>query len=95
MDRIKVIHDTVGHTLTVWLGDPQQEYLSTLTDDEVVIMKDRAGRVLASKSCTTSRQEPQTDYPSTLVSCPRSPRDSGRAVQPTRRGCGRSWRGSG
>ena len=46
MDRIKVIHDTVGHTLTVWLGDPQQEYLSTLTDDEVVIMKDRAGRVL-------------------------------------------------
>jgi hypothetical protein len=46
MDRIKVIHDPVGHTLTVWLGDPRQEYLSTLTDDEVVIMKDRAGRIL-------------------------------------------------
>lgn len=46
MERIKVIHDTVGRTLTVWLGEPQREYLSTLTDDEVVVMKDRAGRVL-------------------------------------------------
>jgi hypothetical protein len=46
MERIKVIHDTVGHTLTVWLGDPQSEYLSTLTDDEVVVMKDNAGRIL-------------------------------------------------
>lgn len=46
MERIKVIHDTVGHTLTIWLADPRQEYLSTLTEDEVVIMKDRAGRVL-------------------------------------------------
>ena len=46
MDRVQVIHDPVGRTLTVWLGDPRQEYLSTLTDDEVVIMKDQAGRVL-------------------------------------------------
>lgn len=46
MDRVKLIHDTVGHTLTVWLGDPSQEYLSTLTEDEVVIMKDQAGRVI-------------------------------------------------
>ncbi|MBI3796063.1 MAG: DUF2283 domain-containing protein [Deltaproteobacteria bacterium] len=46
MDRIRVIHDTVGHTLTIWLGDPQQEYVSTLTDDEVVVMKNREGRIL-------------------------------------------------
>jgi hypothetical protein len=46
MERIRVIHDTVGHTLTVWLGEPLEEYVSTLTDDEVVVMKDRAGRVL-------------------------------------------------
>lgn len=46
MDRIKVIHDAVGHTLTIWLGDPTQEYVSTLTDDEVVVMKDRSGRVI-------------------------------------------------
>jgi len=46
MERIKVIHDTIGNTLTVWLGTPQAEYVSTLTDDEVVVMKDRVGRVL-------------------------------------------------
>ncbi len=46
MDRIKVVHDRVGHTLTVWLGDPAREYVSTLTEDEVVIMKDRSGRVI-------------------------------------------------
>jgi len=46
MERIKVIHDQVGHTLTIWLGDPKQEYASTLTDDEVVVMKDKDGRVL-------------------------------------------------
>ncbi len=51
MERIKVIHDTVGHTLTIWLGDPTQEYLSTLTEDEVVIMKDRDGRVLGVIDC--------------------------------------------
>ena len=46
MERIKVIHDTVGDTLTVWLGDRRSEYVSTLTDDEVVVMKDNAGRIL-------------------------------------------------
>ena len=46
MDRIKVIHDSVGHTLTVWLGDPTQEYVSTLTEDEVVVMKNKSGRVI-------------------------------------------------
>jgi hypothetical protein len=46
MERVRVIHDQVGHTLTIWLGDPKQEYASTLTDDEVIVMKDREGRIL-------------------------------------------------
>ncbi|MBI2911123.1 MAG: hypothetical protein HYY05_03205 [Chloroflexi bacterium] len=32
--------------MTVWLGDPGDAYASTLTDDEVVVMKSRDGRVL-------------------------------------------------
>ncbi len=35
MERIRVTHDAEGRTLTVWLGDPEEEYASTLTDDEV------------------------------------------------------------
>ena len=41
MEKIKVIHDAVGHTLTVWLGDSSQEYVCEETQDEVVMMKDK------------------------------------------------------
>jgi len=46
MDKIKVIHDAVGHTLTVWLDDPAKEHICEETADEVVLMKDSAGRVI-------------------------------------------------
>lgn len=46
MGRIKITHDTKGHTLTVWWGNPDQEYLSTLTEDEVIVMKDWSGQVI-------------------------------------------------
>jgi len=46
MDKIKVIHDTVGHTLTVWMGDPATEDICEETGDEVVLMKDRSGKVI-------------------------------------------------
>ena len=46
MDAIKVIHDTTGHTLTIWLDDPEKESVAEETSDEVVLMKDGAGRVI-------------------------------------------------
>ncbi len=46
MEEIKVIHDEVGHTLTIWLDDPNKEALCEETADEVVMMKDRKGRVI-------------------------------------------------
>jgi len=46
MEKIKVIHDAVGHTLTVWLSDPNQEFICEETTDELVIMKDKQGRVI-------------------------------------------------
>jgi hypothetical protein len=46
MDTIKVIHDTVGHTLTVWLDDPGKEHVCEETTEEVVLMKDSAGQVI-------------------------------------------------
>jgi uncharacterized protein YuzE len=46
MDAIKVIHDTAGHTLTIWLDDPTKEAVSEETADEVVLMKDASGRVI-------------------------------------------------
>jgi hypothetical protein len=46
MDKIKVIHDTLGKTLTVWLDDPAKEHICEETSDEVLLMKDRKGRVI-------------------------------------------------
>ena len=46
MDAIKVIHDAAGHTLTIWLDDPAKEAMCEETTDEVVLMKDAAGRVI-------------------------------------------------
>jgi hypothetical protein len=46
MDQIKVIHDALGHTLTVWLDDPNLEHVCEETADEVVLMKDATGRVI-------------------------------------------------
>jgi hypothetical protein len=46
MDKIKVIHDTVGNTLTVWLGDPATEEICEETADEVVLMKNQSGKII-------------------------------------------------
>jgi hypothetical protein len=46
VEKIRVIHDTVGGTLTVWLGDPAAEYVCEETTEEVVLMKDSSGRVI-------------------------------------------------
>lgn len=46
MDKVKVIHDAVGHTLTVWLDDPAKEVVCEETTDEVILMKDAQGRVI-------------------------------------------------
>lgn len=46
MDKIKVIHDTMGQTLTVWFDDPMKESICEETTDEVVLMKDGTGRVI-------------------------------------------------
>jgi hypothetical protein len=46
MEQVKVFYDRTGNTLTVWFGDPQDEYIAEETGDEVILMKDRAGRVI-------------------------------------------------
>ncbi len=46
MAQIKVYYDQIGNTLTVWFGDPQDEYVSEETGDEIVLMKDKEGRVI-------------------------------------------------
>ena len=44
--EVKVYYDHEGNTLTVWFGDPQEEYIAEETGDEVVLMKDKLGKVI-------------------------------------------------
>ncbi len=43
---MKVYYDRQGNTLTVWFGDPKEEYVCEETGEEVVLMKDRTGKVI-------------------------------------------------
>jgi uncharacterized protein YuzE len=46
MAQVKIYYDQVGNTLTVWFGDPQDEYVAEETGDEIVLMEDKAGQVI-------------------------------------------------
>ena len=43
---MNVYCDPAGRTLTVWFGRPQAEYVCEEPGEEVVLMKDRKGRVI-------------------------------------------------
>ena len=44
--EIKVYYDREGNTLTVWFGNPADEYVAEETGEEIVLMKDREGKVI-------------------------------------------------
>ena len=46
MAEVKVYYDQTGNTLTVWFGNPQDEYVCEETGEEIILMKDKAGRVI-------------------------------------------------
>jgi hypothetical protein len=46
MAEVKVFYDREGKTLTVWFTERPREYVCEETGEEVVPMKDAAGRVI-------------------------------------------------
>jgi len=46
MDKVKIFYDRQGNTLTVWFGNPIDEYICEETGEEVILMKDKSGRVI-------------------------------------------------
>jgi len=46
MEQVKVFYDRMGNTLTVWFGEPEQEYVCEETGEEVILIKDRNGTVI-------------------------------------------------
>ena len=60
MAVVKVYYDRLGNTLTVWFGDPEDEFEVEETGDEVVLMKDKQGSVIGFEKLnfTTSQEIP-------------------------------------
>ena len=71
MAEVKIFHDREGQTLTVWFTDPSLEHSAEETGDEVVLMKDRSGRVI------WVEQAPNFSIPESRF-CARCRRDSAR-----------------
>jgi uncharacterized protein YuzE len=46
MDKVRVYFDRTGNTLAVWFDDPKKEYICEEIDEDLVLMKNKQGRVI-------------------------------------------------
>lgn len=46
MKPIKIFFDKVGNTLNVWFDDPKKEAVAEETAEEIVLIKDKKGKVI-------------------------------------------------
>jgi len=59
MAEVKVYYDRAGNTLTVWFGNLKDEYICEETGDEIVLMKDKSGRVIGFEKLNFLSSAPQ------------------------------------
>jgi hypothetical protein len=46
MGKLRVFYDREGNTLSVWFDDPKKEHVCEEADDDMILVKDRRGRVI-------------------------------------------------
>ena len=46
MEKIRVYYDSHGNTLNVWFENPNKEHVCEETGEEVILVKDRRGKVI-------------------------------------------------
>lgn len=46
MKKIRIFFDKEGNTLNVWFDNPKLEHVCEETGDEVILVKDKGGRVI-------------------------------------------------
>jgi uncharacterized protein YuzE len=60
MAQVKVYYDREGNTLTVWFGNPADEFIAEETGEEIVLMKDREGKVIGFEKLNFTAQSADT-----------------------------------
>lgn len=66
MEKVRVYYDRAGNTLSVWFDDPTKEHVCDEIEDDVVLMKDRRGRVIGFERLnflTKKQQQSQENVP--------------------------------
>lgn len=58
MAQVKVYYDKEGNTLTVWFGNPADEYVAEETGEEIVLMKDKDGKVIGFEKLNFTHDQP-------------------------------------
>ena len=46
MKPIKIFFDKSGNTLNVWFDNPKNEFVAEETDDEIILVKNKKGKVI-------------------------------------------------
>jgi uncharacterized protein YuzE len=59
MAQVKVFYDETGNTLTVWFGNPNDEFVCEETGDEVILIKDKSGKVIGFEKLNFSVAQPK------------------------------------
>lgn len=54
MDKLRVLYDAEGRTLTVWVGDPKSEAACDEVADDTVLIKDDHGQVIGFEKLNVS-----------------------------------------
>ena len=57
MANVKVFYDRMGNTLTVWFGNPADEHVCEEIGNDVILMKDQAGKVIGFEKLNFSLAE--------------------------------------
>jgi hypothetical protein len=46
VDKLRVYFDREGNTLSVWFDDPKKEHVCEESDEDMILVKDRRGRII-------------------------------------------------
>jgi uncharacterized protein YuzE len=63
MEKVKVFYDRKGNSLTVWLDDPKKEFICDEIENDIVLMRDRRGRVIGFEQLNYLRKKQKVKRP--------------------------------
>jgi hypothetical protein len=56
MEKVKIYFDKTRNTLTVWFGNPMEEYICEETGSDIIIMNDKEGDTLGFEKLNYSKE---------------------------------------